>query len=148
MLRRMSKIGDSFQISDNVSIVSECLDGCHVLCRDQYAKTSIWSRESRALLWKSGKLENDYQNCITHAEAEKIIRNCGQETPRLWPSSFPTYTAELYWESRSVYSSMLGECTLLANIVPFRDWKYNVRERLFAAGMKAGAVAVCKLITE
>ncbi len=108
-------------------------DGRHIVSRDEGGNTIIWSRENRAILWQSKNIERDYQNDVTDEEngsdkdssdgvrafeneiadeeAETIIRSCGQQTPHLWPNSFPSYSAELYCEEGSAYSNLDGEKT-------------------------------------
>ncbi len=113
-----------------IHCVSESADGCHIVSRDS-RKTIIWKRENRAIVWKSesderssqngvtdeGKHseadttdgEDAFENEITNDEAEEIIRSCGQHTARLWPESFPAYSAELYCDDGSAYSNWMAK---------------------------------------
>ncbi len=102
------QVGEAIQ--EPVMFASESADGCHIVCRENWLEdvTTIWKRTSRTNVWKSKNGENIYENGITNNEAEEIIRSCGQETPNLWSSSFPPYTADLYMEDDSIYSNLLG----------------------------------------
>ncbi len=143
------QLGETIQAT--VMVASESADGCHIVCREYvlWDVTTIWERTSRAIVWKSEKSgESIYENGITDNEAEKIIRSCGQLTPDLWPKSFPAYAADVYWEDDAVYSNLLGEKTLLANVHAAEDWKYHSERKLFATGLSTGVVAICKLITQ
>ncbi len=83
-----------------VHCLSESADGYYIVsrCRE---RTIIWQREGLAILWMSKcgvtdsesdeesnsetgatNKEHEFENMITNDEAEKIIRNCGQQTPR------------------------------------------------------------------
>ncbi len=79
-------------------------------------------------------VENADENEITEDEAENIIRSCGQQTPHLWPKSFRAYTAELYCEEKSVLTDLIGERTLLADMVFGDCWAYHEGEAVFAGG--------------
>ncbi len=131
-----------------VRCVSESFDGCYVVSRDFMRRTIIWNRRTRAIVWKSEKNQGMAACHMTDRKAEKIIRSCGQNTPHLWPSSFPTYSAELYCEEGSVYSNTGGNKILIGNIFSSAEWKYNSASKVLAAGLCNGTVAICKLITE
>ncbi len=120
-------------------------------------------------MWQSEKIERESQNDVTDEEngsekdstdgvrafeneiadedAETIIRSCGQQTPHLWPDSFPSYSAELYCENRSAYSNFNGEKTLIADDLGY-NWTYHTEGKVLASGLLSGAVAICKFITE
>ncbi len=117
--------------SETIGCVSESADGCHIVSRDDDGTTIIWKSENRAIVWKSKNSERASQidvtgeekrserhstdeedalvNEIINDEAEKIIRNCGQHSPHLWPNSFPAYAAELYCDDGYAYSNLEGK---------------------------------------
>ncbi len=150
-----------------VGCVSESADGCRIVSRDIDRVTIIWKRENRAIVWKSENVEratqNDiseeekdsetdaahskdtFENEITNDEAEKIIRSCGEHTPRLWPKSFPVYSAELNCDGESAYSILEGkEALIAANLSPC--WAYHSDKKVLVAGLRSGAVAISKFI--
>ncbi len=80
-------------------------------------------------------------------EAESVIRSCGHETPHLWPSCFPEYSAEIYCEEYAVYSNIVGERMSVGNLPSYpRDWKYDAVAKVFVAGLSSGGVAICRLV--
>ncbi len=92
-------------------------------------------------------MKHEPKNKIENDEAETIIRSCGQQTPHLWPDSFPAYTLELYCKEQSVYSILDGEETLIADVPPLKSWIYHTKGKVLAVGLDSGAVAICKLVT-
>ncbi len=102
-------------------------------------------------MWKSAH-EHVRQNKIENDDAETIIRSCGQQTPHLWPDSFPAYASELYCKEQSVYSILDGEETLIADVPPLKSWIYHAEEayaegKILAAALESGAVAICNFVT-
>ncbi len=87
-----------------VMSVAESSDGRFVVSRDENAETFVWDRDSRVIVWRS----DDANSTMTNDEAESVIRSCGHETPHLWPSCFPEYSAEIYCEEYAVYSNVVG----------------------------------------
>ncbi len=119
-----------------VTGISETADGCYIVSREEWLEyTIIWHRSSKSIVWTSREYifmkTPEPKTPIGMDEAEKIIRSCGQECPRIWPRNFEGYTAGVYWENRSLYSDCLGEKTALAKLVPYADWKYNSERKNF-----------------
>ncbi len=86
---------------------------------------------------------------ITNAEAEKVIRNCGQQTPRLWPNCFSAYAAEFYCEDGSMYSNSGGDKTLISERIPGSiSWNFHTEGKVLAVGLQYGNVVISTLITE
>ncbi len=88
-----------------------------------------------------------FENEVADDEAETIMRSCGQQTPHLWPNSFPAYSAEVYFNGSSAYSNLDGEDILIADIQANR-WTYHTEGKVLAAALSFGAVAICKFITK
>ncbi len=115
---RMWNIATREQIGDplighttTVTSVAESSDGRFVVSRDWFA-TFVWDRESRVIVWRS----DDANSTLTKDEAESVIRSCGHETPHLWPSCFPEYSAEIYCDRYAVYSNVAGERMSVGNL--------------------------------
>ncbi len=114
---------------------------------DEEGETIIWNRESRIIVWRSNG--GGASHVIGTAEAESIIRSSGEETPLLWPTTFPEYTADLYCERYTVYSDVTGARTLLGNLPSATpDWRYDDIRKVIIAGLASGDVAVCRLRVE
>ncbi len=141
------QIGDPLIRHKNlVTSVAESSDGRFVVSRASIAETIIWDRDSCAVVWKSGDRGGSAKNAISNIDAESIIRSCGEETPRLWPRSFPKYSADVYCDGYSVFSNVLGEKILLADLPSFvLSWKFDDATKLLAAGLRNGGVAICRL---
>ncbi len=142
------------QSGNAVHCVSESADGFHIVSRDSCKSAIIWHRESLASLWISNKehffrTHGGFENIITNAEAEKIIRNCGQQTPRLWPNCFSAYEAEFYCEDGSMYSNSGGDKTLISERIPGSiSWNFHTEGKVLAVGLEYGNVVISALITE
>ncbi len=129
--------------TDWLRSVAESLDGRFVVSRAWIAQTIIWDRDSRVIIWNS----DDANNAMTNDEAESIIRSCSCETRQLWPSCFPEYSPEIYCEEYSVYSNVVGERISIGNLPSeVFDWKYDGVVKVFAAGLRSGDVAICRLV--
>ncbi len=133
-----------------VDYVAESSDGRFVVSKDwtseEEKETIIWNRGTRQIVWRSKEDDKSANDTIGDAEAEVIIRSCGQKAPLLWPTTFPEYTADLYCKKYSLYSTITGEKILLGNMPSqAHDWRYDDLRKVIVAGLANGVVAVCRL---
>ncbi len=143
------QIGDALRgYSTQVVCLSESADGCHIVSRDFHGNTIIWNRENRAIVWKSAH-EHAPENEIENDDAETIIRCCGQQTPHLWPKSFPVYTSELYCKKESgfTYSILEGEETLIADMPSMMSWIYHAEGKHLQSDCCLALLQICRFVT-
>ncbi len=126
--------------------VAESFDGRFVVSRDgAEKKTIIWDRSSHAIVWKSEKRDNR----ITNNEAQRIICGCNEETRYLWPISIPEFSAEINCSGYEVFAKVLEEKVILGNFPCLvHAWAFNGTEKMFAAGLINGYVAICGFVIQ
>ncbi len=131
----------------DIHTVVESSDGRFLLSCDWSDETIIRDRCTGVTIWQSEHRAGQTYNTISAIEAERIIRSCGQETPHIWPSSFPEFSAEMYCKEHSLFSNVQGEQISLGNLPSTAvDWKFSNVENIFAAGLRNGTVAICRLV--
>jgi WD40 repeat protein len=143
-----AQIGDVMEgHSDWVTAVAESSDAVHIVSRDRTGETIIWDRQWRKIVWRSSDEACGASDGLSAAEAERVIRRCGEDTvAHLWPDCFERFCAELYVEGSVLRSNLVGPDTALG-VLPGepRDWKYSTQHKVFVAALWAQGVALCSL---
>ncbi len=135
--------------NNRLDLVAESSGGRFLVSKDRKSdeegETVIWNRNSTLIVWRSNEDNGHARHMIDTAQAESIIRSCGEETPLLWPNTLPEYIADLYRKRFTPYSNVTGEKILLGNLPSAAHDRCNDSRKVIVAALASGAVAVCRL---